>query len=342
MVKPRIPFLILEENQLAYTALERLILRQNWVGQELLFLYGESGSGKTALVQQLLTQERKKRPRQIVESLTASELSALFTEAIATQSIDQFQDRFEQVELLICEDLQALQNRKEPQDRLIQLLDDLNERGGRVVLTANQSPGSFKGVSRRLVNRCHGGLNIQLGRLSTKSRQKLLTHLATSQQIAIPANIVTKLARTIKGTARDLMAALNQLDAVARLNQVTISEQLCNQFLKGEIDLPKPEIKTITRIVSQEFGVKISDVRSSARDKKLVLARQCAMFLAREIGEKPLRDIAHYFGGRNHSTVIHSCRRFQERLESDVSLTKELQEILQRLGIPAEKMLITC
>jgi len=83
-------------------------------------------------------------------------------------------------------------------------------------------------------------------------------------------------------------------------------------------------------------------VRSSARDKKLVLARQCAMYLAREVAEKPLRDIALYFGGRNHSTVIHSCRRFQERLATDVALGKELREILQRLGIPADQMLITC
>lgn len=342
MGKPNIPLLIIEENQLAFSAIERLHRREGWSGQELVFLYGPAGEGKSLLVNHLVNLEKRKHPKQTIENLTASEFSSLFTEAAASQKIDEFQERFRNLDFFICEDVGALNTRKEAQAQLIQTIDAVEQRAGRVLLTANRSPGTLNGFSSRFINRCHGGLCIRIKPLKQQNRIKVITHFASCQQILIPGKVIQKLATMLEGSVRDLLAAVNQLDAIARMQQVPIDNHLCEQFLKGETEVPKPELKAITRIVSQEFGVKIGEIRSAARDKRLVLARQCAMYLAREVGKKPLQEIARYYGGRNHSTVIHSCKRFQQRLSDDAALGKELREILQRLGIPADRVLITC
>ncbi|MAT16454.1 MAG: hypothetical protein CMJ46_14420 [Planctomyces sp.] len=342
MAKSQIPLLIVEENRLSFTAVERLHRREGWTGSELLYLYGAAGDGKSTLVRHFDHLEKKLRPKQRVVQVTAAEFSAEFTEAATIERIDDFQAKYHELDLLICEDVGAIDTRPEPQKQLILAMDAVLQRGGRVFLTANRSPGSLAGFSSRFVNRCQGGLTVGIKPLAQSSRVKMITHLASCQQILIPQEQVEKLAVSIKGSVRDLFGTVNQLDAIARLQQRRIDAALCGQFLKGDIEVPAPEIKVITRIVSQEFGVNIGEIRSSARDKKLVLARQCAMYLAREVAGKPLREIARYFGGRNHSTVIHSCRRFEERLSDDAALGKELKTILHRLGLPADSVLISC
>ncbi|MEZ6046246.1 MAG: helix-turn-helix domain-containing protein [Planctomycetaceae bacterium] len=277
-----------------------------------------------------------------MEHLTAGQFSADFTEAAALEQIDEFQERFRNTDLFICEDVGAIDTRSEAQNQLVLAIDAVQQRQGRILLTANRSPGSLTGFSSRFVNRCHGGLCVPIKPLSLNSRVKMVTHLASCQQILIPQEQIQRLSKAVKGSVRDLLGAVNQLDAVARMMQRPIDAQLCTRYLEGDIEVPVPEIKVITRIVSQEFGVNVGEIRSAARDKKLVLARQCAMYLAREVAHKPLQEIARYFGGRNHSTVIHSCRRFQERLSDDAALGKELKTILNRLGIPSEGVLISC
>ncbi|QDU78300.1 Chromosomal replication initiator protein DnaA [Polystyrenella longa] len=342
MAKSRIPLLVLEENRLPFSAIERLHRREGWTGTELLYLYGAAGDGKSMLVKHFLHLEKKELGKQRYEQVTAAEFSADFTEAVTLEQIDQFQERFHSLDLLICEDVGAIDTRKEAQRQLILAIDAVGQRNGRVLLTANRSPGSLTGYPARFVNRCHGGLCVGIKPLKPTSRVKMITHLSSCQQILLPQEQIQKLAATVKGSIRDLLGTVNQLDAIARLQQRPIDAKLCAQYLKGDIEVPKPEIKVITRIVSQEFGVNISEIRSAARDRKLVLARQCAMYLSREIAEKPLQEIARYFGGRNHSTVIHSCRRFEQRLSDDAALGKELKTILHRLGLPSDSVLITC
>ncbi|MCA9038841.1 MAG: ATP-binding protein [Planctomycetaceae bacterium] len=342
MAKSSIPLLIVEENRLPFSAIERLHRREGWTGAELLYLYGAAGDGKSMLVKHFLSLEKKAHPKQQIEQVTAAEFSAEFTEAVAQEQIDQFHEKFHHLDLFICEDVGAIDTRKEPQKQLILVLDAVQQRGGRVLLTANRSPGALAGFPSRFVNRCHGGLSVGIKPLGNESRVKMITHLASCQQILIPQEQIQKLAMTVRGSVRDLLGTVNQLDAIARLQKRSIDAKLCAQYLKGDIEVPKPEIKMITRVVSQEFGVNVSEIRSAARDKKLVLARQCAMFLAREVAHKSLQEIARYFGGRNHSTVIHSCRRFEERLADDAALGKELKTILHRLGLPSDSVLITC
>jgi chromosomal replication initiator protein len=332
--------LLLDENRFAWAALEGLNetgeapAAGRRVGSRFVYLYGPSGAGKSHFVRQFLHDERRRDPELRVACVTAGEFAAELAEASEARRLDRFQARYRDLDLLICEDLAAIEYRHETQQQLVALMDEILNSGGRLILTSLKSPGELAGVQRRLVNRCHGATCAALRAPVAASRAALLAHFALAKQIPIPQDALDLLAAEFPVSPRELHALLNQLDARARQSRCRIDRDFVRRYVDGEIKPASATLAEIARAVARHFGVTISGLRGQRRAQGVVLPRQCAMFLARQLTAETMQTIAAYFGRRNHTTVIHACRRMKVHASDDPTLRQHLAQIHRALGRP--------
>lgn len=324
-------FLLLPENRSAYRALQTAekLLKQH--KSKLFFVYGPSGSGKSHLLSQALLEYRRANPKLKYERVTASEFAAQLAEASAENRIPEFQQHFRTLDLLICEDLQSLQKRKESQRQLVVCLDALVERGSVMILSATTLPGRWQRVERRLTDRCRGGLSLELALPSVKSRIKLIEHFAQLIHEPISRSIATMIAERVKGSPRELKSVIERmLDTAHRLRQQPTPE-FVDKFLNQEVSRPEPSLKEIIRITARHFGLKVRELKSNSRRADVVFARQCAMYLARELTSLTQSHIAHSMGKADHTAVIRAAQKIEQLLQADASTRHELTELKESL-----------
>jgi chromosomal replication initiator protein len=326
------PFLVLRENRLGFTAIERLAKRSARGAPSVVYLWGPPGTGKSHLVRHLLREIRQADSTLTVRSTTASGLAAEYAEASHRNQLAEWSEPWRSCDVLVCEDLQVIGRRPETQQVLVSWMDDVVGNGGRVLLTASRLPGEIPGLSSRLVSRCRGGVLAGLRMPDSPSRLALLTHFASSRQIAAPPDALKLLADARPASPRDLQAALNQMESTARVERARLDAEFVRRFLEGDVKRPPTTLPDVARVVARHFGLRMADLRSSTRQQELAIPRQCAMYLGRTLTEEPLARIATYFGRKNHTAVIHACRRTKASLSEEPELRHHLSQIRAALG----------
>ena len=326
-------FLLLRENRFAHAAVSRLHGRNGSAGA-LTYIYGTSGTGKTLLVRQFVAEARRADRTLRLVHLTASQFAAEFAEALSDQTIDEFHQRYRQLDLFVCEDLGALEGRTEAQQQLVAVLDEIRHSGGRVLMTCRSLPGELKNFLPRLVSRCRGGVCAPVGAPDATGRAGLIAHFAAKRQIALPSDVVQLLAESLAVSPRELLAAVVQLETCARLEKRSIDGELARRYLRGDVTSRTLTLPEIAKVVARQFDVKVADLRSETRSQGLVVPRQCAMLLAREVTGFSLSQIAAYFGRNNHATVLHACRRMQALLADSPALRQHVTYIRRELNLP--------
>lgn len=330
------PFLPLDENRLAQAAVTGLHRGIDRNACRLVYLYGQSGVGKSHLVRHFVRAEQRARPAEQLLLVTAAEFAAELAEASVEKSIPLFQERYRQLDLLVCEDLGALSSRMESQRQLVFAIDEILRSGGRVLLTCRRLPGELERMDPRLISRCHAASCAEIRLPSRNSRIKLIGHFAGTQQIPLTRDVVALLADGLPVSPREFLAAVIQLESCARLQGAVPDAGLTRQFLAGEIKRPQITLSRIARTVARHFGTTVSLLRSSTRRQAHLLPRQCSMLLARELTDEPLHRIATYFGRQNHSTVVHAVKRMKTILADDPAVRHHLAQIRQTLRVPDE------
>ncbi len=319
--------LILKENRFAFTALDRLCSRRTNRKGLLVYIYGPAGVGKSHLIHYFRREISVKEPDLVVRHCTASELAGNFATASAEETIPDFQTELRSTRFLFCEDIQALRRRKETQQQLLTAMDELYSHAARIVITGNVAPGELADFSPKLINRFHGGTCALVAIPSLESRTRLIDQFASAMQVAIPPDSSELLARSLQVSPRELKSAVTQLDAMARVNKARIDQTFVKRFLKRDVQATELSLTKIATSVARHFGVKVKDLRAESRRQGLVIPRQTAMYLARELTGLSCNEIATYFHRRNHSTIIHACKRIESQLEKDVSLRQQLNQI---------------
>lgn len=327
------PFLLIKENRFAHSALEQLAKVKSTTRARLVYLHGPSGVGKSHVTRRFLRDEIRKHESLNYACLTASEFAAEFAEASSDKEIPDFQTRYREKSMMILEDVHSLEGRTETQWQLRWLLDELNANGSRVIITSRKSPGELMNFLPQLVNRFHGGTCVAMTMPGALSRQHLIDHFAQTHQIPLSADVAELLAESLALSARELLATVLQLETAAQFEKKSLDTQFVKRYLHGEIFAPDLTISQIARAVAQHFGVTVRKMRSATRLQGLVLPRQCAMYLARELTNASYSRIAEFFGRNNHSTVVHSCKRLRTLLPDHPAVRQHLVQIRQSLGV---------
>jgi chromosomal replication initiator protein len=302
-----------------------------------LTLHGPAGTGKSHLVHALAAQRTHDRPDLVVALLAAADLTqagqpTLFDneDGIAPTAA---LEAARHCDLLIVEDLQHLNPRAA--EALVQVMDHLRARGRPMVFTANAGPQrlTFRGqrMPARLTSRLAGGLVVGLEPLGPVSRLKLLQTFAQRRQLAVPTEVLRWLADQLTGGGRQLEGAIARLETLARvrrgpLDLASVADEFREQTEAGRITMDR-----IAERVGGYFRVDPSDLQSRRRSRGVLLPRQVGMFLARQLTELSLGQIGAYFGGRDHTTVLHACRKVEEALEHDAGLSGAVRELRAEL-----------
>jgi chromosomal replication initiator protein len=203
-----------------------------------------------------------------------------------------------------------------------------------VVLTADAVPGDLPDLLPRLVGRCRGGVLAQVKPPQIESRKSFLDHFARSRQIVPGTEVRDLLAESLAVGPRELVAALLTLDAASRTARRPIDAALVRRVILSEPTRRPVRLPPLAAAVAKEFGLPVAALRQPDRRQSHVLARQCAMFLARGATDLSLEKIAAYFGRRNHSTVLHACGRIETLLADDPALRATLARVRRTLELP--------
>ena len=323
-----VPFLVLDENRLAWTAIDSVCREDDSAAVELesALIFGPSGCGKSRLCD-LLAVAHKDAAKIVpswdfVEQVTRNyKVANTFDPA----------SEYSPLKLLILEDVQHLCRHKSAQRVFATLMDELRRTETFVVCTSNQPPAELKGLIPRLANRFRGGLCVAVRIPGPASRVKLLSHFCSHLQIAIPVPVIRLFANELSVSPRELLGVLLRFDALATQQKTMPDARLARAFLSREIAPKTVEVDDVARAVARQFGVRLADMRSQARDHVVAVPRQCAMYLSRELTGEHYARIGEYFGGRSHSTVLHACNRIRQQLENDAGLRQQLKRARQIL-----------
>lgn len=300
-----------------------------------LFIYGGVGLGKTHLANAIGNSTRRQNKKALLVSSEAfvSELIA----ALRSNRMQQFKEKFRTLDLLIIDDIQFIMGKERTQEEFFHTFNDLYNRRKQIIITSDTVPQELAGVEERLRTRFACGLAVDLQAPDLETRVAILTKKAEAAGVHISIDVARYIADAINTNVRELEGAFNRLQAFCSLGSYSpraghpseITLELAQEVVKDFKPRRQIEVTTelIQRMVSERYNVSITDLLGKRRTHNVALARQVAMFLCRKLTTYSYPEIGAYFGGRDHSTVIHSYRTIEERVSRDKELCSVLEEI---------------
>jgi len=291
---------------------------------------GPSGFGKSHLAVGLVT-AWKARERRAALYATAVDFARELGDAIDMQATDDFQARYRQVSLLALDDVDRLVSKEAAQEELICVLDALADVGGRVVLTASRPPGGINRLLPRLASRMVAGLVVPLALPGPEARREILLRHWRSRSPALKPVVLEALVRDVCGPVPQLEGTIARLELMARTHGSGITLDLVERYFASRTAARAPSLRDIAAATARHFSVKMADLRSPSRRRAVVIARGVAMYLARTLTRKSLKQIGKYFADRDHTTVSHGCLKTEELLRSDPALRAAVDRLRHRL-----------
>ena len=300
-----------------------------------LFIYGDTGLGKTHLMQAIAHEIVTRKPDTRVTFIGTEQFTNELVAAIQGRTTADFRRRFRETDLLLVDDVHFLKGKEAMQEEFFHTFNALYEAGRQIVLTSDRPPSEIPGLEARLVSRFQWGMvaDIEMPdlehRIAILRQKALMDHL----ELTIPEDVVRFIAENVRSSVRELEGSIIKLLAFASLKHKEITVEVARDALRDKIKPPEdggsaaPALSTfnIQQAVAKEWGVTTEGLRSKTRTKNLTVPRQVAMYLMRELLGMQLVEIGNAFGGRDHSTVIHSLERVQ-------AMMKEEPTFGQRLG----------
>jgi chromosomal replication initiator protein len=291
-----------------------------------LYVHGPAGSGKTHLMAALIEEAIRPSPRLIVTLLQAGDIHEM---AGSWEDSREAADRLvaaKQSDLCIVEDLQHLSGNRQPAAKIaselvLEIFDHLHARRRQLVFTATVGPRHLEHLPGRLVSRLGSGLVVGIKPLQLASRLILLQQKAQRRQLAVRPEVLAWIAEHLSGGARQLDGALVQLETLARLHDCSLDVAIVADHFQHLIEAKQLTMEQIARRVGSYFRVDPRHLQSRRRYQNVLVPRQIGMYLARQLTDFSLEQIGSYFGGRDHSTVLHACRKIKAALMHNVSIS---------------------
>jgi len=287
-----------------------------------LYLFGPQGTGKSNLVRTLEAEVLRRCGQAVVASTPAKELDSFWPHC--SEGIGGHSGSAVDLDLLVIEDLQNLPPRLE--HSLGELIDQCTARRVPVLCTASMGPHRLP-FAGRLTSRLASGLVVELEFWKPESRLIFLQAKAQEKQLAICQEIMAWLATNVHGNGRELEGALNRVEALSSLQREPLTLADVSGHFQEEVEAAKPTVTRIVARVSDQFRVPAAELISSRRTRSILLPRQVSMYLARQLTDLSLEEIGDQFGGRDHSTVLHACRKVSTALAQNSFLAGAVNQL---------------
>jgi chromosomal replication initiator protein len=335
-------FVIGKSNELAAAAAHAVSQSPGKVYNPL-FLYGDTGLGKTHLMQAVAHEILVRRPETRIAFVGTEQFTNDLVGAIQGRTTQDFRRRYRELDLLLIDDVHFLKGKEATQEEFFHTFNALYEAGRQIVLTSDRPPSEIPGLESRLISRFQWGMVADIELPDVEHRIAILRHKAELDhlELTIPEDVIRFIAEHIRSSVRELEGSIIKLLAYASLRHREVTVDLAREALRdklraaGEADQDsqdgKLDVGTIQQMVAREWGVTPDGLKSKTRTKTLTTPRQVGMFLARELLGTPLVELGQAFGGRDHSTVIHSIDRVNHGLGTDPAFALRVQKLRSSL-----------
>lgn len=298
-----------------------------------LFIYGGVGLGKTHLVNAIGNAILKRRPGARVCYYTSEKFMNELINSLRYNRMDEFRNKFRSMDILLIDDIQFIAGKERTQEEFFHTFNALYESHKQIVVTSDKFPKEIPGLEDRLRSRFEWGLIADIQAPDVETKQAILKMKAEQNNIFLPEDVALFLANSVSSNVRELEGYLIRIGAYASLTSTPLNLDMAREVLKDILVEKNKEltVEEILKKVSLHFNVKVSDVKSARRHKAIVLPRQIAMYLARQLTSASYPEIGERFGGKDHSTIIHAISKIEKLMGNDLNLRKSIESLKKSL-----------
>lgn len=321
-----------KSNQLANAAAKQ-VSENPGTAYNPLFIYGGVGLGKTHLMHAVGNLILDKKPNGKVIYLHSERFVADMVKALQTNTIDEFKRYYRSVDALLIDDIQFFANKERSQEEFFHTFNALLEGNQQVILTCDRYPKEIDGVEERLKSRFGWGLTVAIEPPELETRVAILISKAESSGIKLPNEVAFFIAKRIRSNVRELEGALKRVIANAQFTGKPITIEFVKEALRDLIAAQDKQIsvENIQKTVAEYYKIKVADILSKRRSRSVARPRQVAMSLAKELTNRSLPEIGDAFGGKDHTTVLHACRKIKELKDENLDIEEDYTNLLRIL-----------
>ena len=326
-------FVVGANSQFAHAACEA-VAKKSGIGYNPLFIHGGPGLGKTHLMQAIGHELLRRQPGSRVIYLTCEKFTNEFIDAVRRGDIEKFRRRYRSSDVLLIDDVQFLAGKERSQEEFFHTFNTLLDGRNQVVLTCDRPACEIKSLEPRLISRFECGLTVEMQPPQMETRMAILKKKSLDWKVRVDESVLSFLADKIRTNVRRLEGALMRVATYASLagESVTVDkvEHLLRDLIREEASR-QVSIDSIQKAVAEHFDVRLADMTSRRRPASIAFPRQVAMFLSRSLTKGSLMEIGEAFGGRDHGTVIHACKKVNERIDDEPGLKESIARIESQL-----------
>jgi chromosomal replication initiator protein len=326
-------FIVGASNQFAHAAAVA-VAEQPSKSYNPLFLYGGVGLGKTHLMQAIGHTLKRRNPGLRLTYISAEKFTNEVIASIRFERMPAFRDRFRNMDVLMVDDIQFIATRERTQEEFFHTFNALYDQQKQIVISSDCPPKEISSIEERLRSRFEWGLIADIQPPDLETKIAILQKRAESERVQLPDEVAEYIARAIKSNIRELEGALTRLMAYASLTGATVNLATAQQVLKNIIDTQekKVTIEQIQKRVGEVFGLRAQDLKVRSNSQQIAFPRQVAMFVVKQLTSASLPEIGRQFGGKHHTTVLHSINKIESQRLTDKDLNKKINRLLDSFG----------
>lgn len=298
-----------------------------------LFIYGGVGLGKTHLVNAIGNSILKKSPQMRICYYTSEKFMNELINSLRYNRMDEFRNKFRSMDILLIDDIQFIAGKERTQEEFFHTFNALYESHKQIIVTSDKFPKDIPGLEERLRSRFEWGLIADIQPPDVETKLAILKMKAEQNNIKLPEEVALFLANSVCNNVRELEGYLIRIGAYASLTSTAVTLEMARDVLKDILIERNRElsVEEILKKVSSHFNIKISDMKSAKRLKAVVLPRQIAMYLSRQLTSSSYPEIGERFGGKDHSTIIHAIRKIEKLMEDDFQIRSTIESLKNEL-----------
>lgn len=327
-------FIIGPSNNIAH-ALSLAVAKEPGKTYPALYIYGNSGLGKTHLIHAIANHVQVHKPNLRICITSANRFMNEMVDSIKkNQSFDFKKQYTENIDILIMDDIHELKNKTTTQEMFFHIFNELIGRGKQLVFTSDKTPKEIDGIEDRIRTRLSSALPVEIQQPDLETRIAILKKKAVEKDVYLSDDVVNLVAKCVKSNIRELEGCLIKLGAVTSILKVDIDLEVAKEHLKLNEELENQKnvtIESITKTVASYYKIPLGDIRGKAKTKEVALPRQIAMYLVSKMLKPTLKDNGQYFSNRDHSTVLHAIKTISDRIKTDGLLAQQVLDIEKQL-----------